>query len=218
MNLPTLSGQVLPDAPPWLQSPAPPNRKFQLSALADFHTGHRIRRRQISKHGTISIIRKRDIVSGRLNHDLEQATLPNLPASRLLRAGDVILHSHLECFTPLVFDAPSVCMTVAEPLVIIRIRNQAELLPEYLAWHIQTSEGQQALASYAGQGEAMEVAIEGLHCVVLAVPPPKTQRLISGIHQLYREEQLQAATAGQRPNYREAMTLEAILLKLARLG
>lgn len=125
----------------------PPYQPIPLSTLADFQPGLRVRRRQLAPDGSIAVIRKRDIVRGKLNPEPERAHLPNLPAALLLRAGDVILHSHLACFTPVVVDAPNVCMTVAAPLVLIRIRQSAALLPRYLAWHLQTAAGQKALAS-----------------------------------------------------------------------
>ncbi len=214
----TNSNPIAPELSAHHDGSTPPYQPIPLSTLADFHPGLRVRRRQLAPDGSIAVIRKRDIVRGKLNPELERAHLPNLPAALLLRAGDVILHSHLACFTPVVVDAPNVCMTVAAPLVIIRIRQSATLLPQYLAWYLQTSAGQKALASYLGQGAAVEVAIEGLYRVALRLPPPDTQQVIEGMYQLYRRCQQQAALTGQTALPIEAVKLETLLLRLARLG
>ena len=201
---------------------APPNysinhRPVQLSTMAAFQVGLRVRTYQIKPDGEVSIIRARDIVKGYLSYELEYANIRDFPKNHALQAGDVVLQSHYGTFTPIVIDEQRNPMACASPLVFIRIRDKAALLPEYLAWYLRTSEGHQTLAAYEKQGKPAFAAIEGLYAVRLAQPSPEVQRLISGISRLLRDFQDCAAVTSSAPiSAQDAETFDWVLCRLAQ--
>lgn len=201
---------------------APPNfpknhAPINLATLASFQAGLRVRTHQIKPNGDVAIIRKRDIVKGKLNFELEHATFRDFPRNHALQAGDVVLHSHYGTYTPIVIDEPAETMACASPLVLIRIQDKTALLPEYLAWYLRTSAGHQTLAAYEKQDKPVYAAIEGLYAVRLAKPRPEVQRLISGIARLFREFQEHAQLVGlDSVNVEESETFEGILCRLAQ--
>lgn len=173
MNSPAIAGHTAPARPIPQHSPL-----IQLSKLAHFQTGYSLRSEQKHPQGAFAVIQSKDVHQGVLAYELDRANIPDLPADQALQVGDVLLHARDAQYHAMVFDAAQDHFICAAPLLVIRLQDQASLLPSYLAWYLNTSAAQKMLSTYVGQGTPDEVNMEGLYMVQVLVPSVARQQQI----------------------------------------
>lgn len=154
----------------------------QLAHLISFYTGYQLKPAQKDPQGRILLIQKHDIASGILATTLQRANLPRLPPEQSLQPGDILLHApgaRNNRVALVLLDAPMPGALCVTPVVRIRVRDAATLLPGYLFWFLRTSMGQKMLTRYAGEGPPVDTLRESLHALTLPVPTMPVQQQIA---------------------------------------
>ena len=109
--------------------------KTTLNHVAEISTGLTLKRRVDDLgDGSTAIIQMKDL------SDLNKRLLPRrdvgpVKSHQFIKPGDLIFRSRGASFGAVVFnwDEPAIA---AAPLIVIRVKDNAQVLPEYLSWYI----------------------------------------------------------------------------------
>jgi hypothetical protein len=189
----------------------------RLADLAHLLPGYRLRASQIDPNGRFCLLQESDLPAPALpsaQPHAQRAALAHLPARHHVYAGDVLLARHAPGYHAHAVLAPAPMTLCAAPLWRIRIRDQASLLPAYLAWYLNTDAAQKMLRRFAGQGSARECLVEGFHSVALRLPPMAIQAEIANMVASFGETVAKAQAVQQM----KRQQLEATLLKMSQLN
>lgn len=105
-----------------------------------------------------------------------------------LKLGDVVFvargaRNFALCLQEVPF--PVVC---SQYFFLLRVRDSAELLPEFLAWQINGAPAQRYLASNAEGSDQLSIRRGVLENITIVVPPIAKQRLIIALARQARQE------------------------------
>jgi hypothetical protein len=173
MTHPTPAGAAcLPTA-----TPDEPNPLLRLSQLASITPGYRLLARQMDADGDIHLLRLQDFTPASATPvTTPRARIAHPPARQMLQAGDVVLALLGQTLLAAAVPEPEQPTLCTAPLWLIRILDQASVLPAYLEWYLNTNEAQAAARRYFGQGSVRECLQEGLHNLPVRVPPLAIQQ------------------------------------------
>lgn len=119
-----------------------------LASIAHLHSGYSARTALTkSPTGTTAIIQPKDIEAQTANDTatLERVRLPWTPPHHFIEAKDMVFCARTTLYRTLLLAAPTMRTLCIAPLIHIRVRDATRVLPEYLAWYLNTQAAQAAL-------------------------------------------------------------------------
>ena len=198
----------------WENGPAPnhgKNKNRQMSAnrpkiieIADIKTGYTLRTvPEISESGATAVIQMRDLL-GDDTVDCSNLTKIDLSKARdrtrqnHARKGDIILRSRgLTPTTAIIREDPGTAI-VASPLLVIRVKNRAQVLPDYLHWYLNQREAQTYLKRHAEGTLTSMISRANLIKLTVPLPTLAIQQNIADIAALATQERTLLTTLAKK--------------------
>jgi hypothetical protein len=109
---------------------------------------------------------------------LARAQIDTLTPHHFLQAGDVLLRSRGATNPAMMLANPAPKTLSPKQFMRIRIHDQATLLPAYLAWFLNTTPAQLALAQYVPQGRRSTLRLATLRQLEVPLPAVEGQQRI----------------------------------------
>ncbi len=150
-------------------------RRVKLAEIVDIIQGYPLAIEDKTEDGTICIIQSGDIENGCIKGYLSTADLPKLQENQILKTGDLVLEYRLGCVNTLLFVAGHIPITVAAPLVILRLHNLA-INMHYLATYLESQEGIALISATAPDGELEGFSQDKLMKLSFILPNIEKQR------------------------------------------
>jgi hypothetical protein len=188
------------------------NPVLPLAELAGFFAGFPMEEARKDTDKKVYLLQAQDLAAGQIPPEPPRAIIANLPPQQVLCAGDVILAATAHGYRAMVAYAPLLDTVCAAPLLVIRIRDQAKLDPDWLCCFLQTSAEQSLLARFATQDDSHDALLEGLDFVKLPLPGIGFQKTL--VQMAAEHRTMEAAGAAALAQLRQ--NNEAIWLTLAR--
>lgn len=159
--------------------------KIPLKEITEIRTGYPFRERIVSvEGGAYGVIQIRDIdKDGKLSMTSVSRVNMDLPAEHYMGVkGDVLLQNRGVRGIAAVLPAELPNLIVCSHFFIMR--PSANVLPEYLAWHINSPVGQGYIKSHRRGSYIPIIPKEGLSEMLVVVPPLEVQRRIVDLDRL----------------------------------
>lgn len=170
----------------------------KLAELATIRMGYPFRSRiEPVRDGDLAVIQMRDIDENRVRlEDALRIVLPDGWADHALHAGDLLFRSRGQSNGAALVPEGLGMAVASAPLVRIRPRR---VLPEYLAWFLNSPAAQAQLASVAEGTSVRMISTGSLGAVEIPLPPESVQHRIAEAAVLVDQEQtLMALIASRR--------------------
>ena len=172
--------------------------------IADIRTGYALRvTPEVSENGDTAIIQMRDLIDDD-TVDCTNLTKIDLHKARdrtrqnLARKGDIILRSRgLTTTSTIIREEPGNAI-VASPLLVIRVKNRAQILPDYLHWYLNQREAQTYLKRHAEGTLTSMISRANLIKLTVPLPSLEVQQNIADIAILATQEQTLLATLAKK--------------------
>ncbi|MEW6711977.1 MAG: restriction endonuclease subunit S [Candidatus Riflebacteria bacterium] len=187
--------------------------KIKLKKMADAQTGYSFRVRiEPDSNGSLAVIQMKDLRADN-TVDLSSLTrvdLPELKSHHLVEPGDLIFRSRgLETSAAMLSENPGQAI-VSAPLLRIRVKKAAKILPEYLNWYLSQSPAQAYFNSYAIGTAQKIINKEVLEELEIFVPTLRMQKKIVELAALAESEQkLTEKISEKRKQYVSALLMQA---------
>ncbi len=107
-----------------------------------------------------------------------------LPQLHLLSAGDLLFRTRGAQHLLLPLPDLKLPMACVAPLAAVRIFDQTQLLPAYLAWYVNDALTQQELAASPHRSGRLQLRSRALQELRIPLPLPAVQRQIVDLHTL----------------------------------
>lgn len=157
---------------------------FSLYQFADIQTGYHLKRGlQPGPHGNVELVRASD-VSCPLAQPLARVRMDAVPLHHLLQEGDLVFKIRGKSNPAALITAPQGPTICTSTLARIRIRDQARLLPAYLAWLLNSPQTQAMLEQHSLLTRIRVVPARVLKDLDIFVPSMARQRQIAKAHAL----------------------------------
>jgi len=165
--------------------------RVKLSELAAAQIGYQAKGSiEDDPDGTHLVIQSRDCPDdGKIRWDELSRILPEREPDRYtLRDGDVLFLAKGARRAAVAVRDPQPHAMPVSTFYILRVRDEDVLLPEYLAWYLNSAAGEH-LAAEARQGTTMPfVSLQALMELPVDLPPTATQRRVAMLDALLRRE------------------------------
>lgn len=166
--------------------------KTKLGHIADIQIGYLLRGRlENDPQGSHAIIQMRDVdVNGMVDMTTLTCFTPERDLQRYaVRAGTVLFQSRGRANVAFVIgDAPD-NVIASNHFFIVRL-DSSKLLPDYLAWYLNSSSTQNLLRYFTQGTTTMLISITDFKEFEIDVPPLDVQQKIVRIDELRRKEEL----------------------------
>ncbi len=131
-----------------------------------------------------------------------------------LQPGDLIFRSRTRNNTAVLVMTELTRTTCIAPLMLIRVKQQSQVLPAYLLWLINHPHTQQQIAALAcGKANSM-ITVAAMKGLDVGIPSLADQHKIVAASQLQQQAQcVEIALAAKRRAYYEQVTLQLVQLK-----
>ncbi len=149
---------------------------FQLADLADCFCGFPMETATKDTNQKVFLLQAPDLQTGEIPPELPRAIVANLPAGQTLLPGDIVIAQSGPAWRALPVAQPLAGTVCAAPLLVIRIKDQARLIPAWLCCYLHTQRVQGELRRYGEQDDAHEGVLSHLQALRLPVPPLEKQR------------------------------------------
>ncbi|WP_338849787.1 hypothetical protein V8J88_12075 [Massilia sp. W12] len=129
--------------------------------------------------GNVCLVRMQDMHDENAWQALPCVLAKNMPHANLLDpACDLVLRGRgqrltMRCVPQLTM--PTVCVS---PLMRVRVRDPARLLPQYLCWYVNTPQAQAQLQHQAYQSDIAQLRVHALDALCMPLPAPERQAMI----------------------------------------
>lgn len=166
-------------------------KEVALSTLGLIRTGHHFRERvEPSDSGNVRVVQAKDFTNnGKIDAaSLTPVDLDGYKKELVLQDGDIILRSRGGSNFPaaVIENLPFIAMP-SFPILLIRIQTK-NVLPDYLAWHLNQLKTQNKLQSEAMGTFVPTVSKTTLAGLLIPIPSMKVQKDIVTLNQLVEEE------------------------------
>ena len=168
--------------------------------IASIKTGYPFRTRlKTTESGGFSVIQMRNLRNGTVDcSDLAKTDIHNASENNLARRGDIILRSRGSgTHSAIIREDPGKAV-VASPLLVIRVKNRDEVLPEYLHWYLNEREAQNHMARHATGTIINIINKRALTELTVPLPSLAVQQNIADIAALAAQEQTLLATLAKK--------------------
>ena len=108
----------------------------------------------------------------------------------LLVAGDIIFAARGQRNFAAVITPNHMPVVCAPHYFVIRIKNAAKLLPEFLAWQLNQQDAQRYFAKTAEGSLQVSINRSALESIPLIIPEIKTQKLLVALNEKAKQEKL----------------------------
>jgi hypothetical protein len=182
-----------------------------LGAMAEVRSGYAFRSRlQHEPRGSLAVVQMKDVDGANAVHmsSASRVTLPGLAEHHLLRSGDLVFRSRGRSNGAALISGQVGPAVVAAPLLLIR---PSGVLPEYLAWYLNSPAAQAQLVAMAAGTSVAMISAESLRGLQVPIPQIEHQRRIAEIGALSLRE---GAIAQRIATLRQRRTVQ-LLLNLA---
>jgi len=165
--------------------------KIKIKALAMVQTGYTFRSRiEAVEDGRVSVIQMKDLLDDNTVdcNGLISIEMETVKEHHLVRKGDLFFRSRGHISTAaILLDNPGNAI-VAAPLLRIRVKNQKEVLPEYLNWYFSQRDAQIFLTSRARGTVQKMISKQAIEQLEIAVPSIEKQKTIVEMASLVARE------------------------------
>ena len=164
---------------------------FLLKDIAEIQTGYSFRNKLThSKSGNIYVIQMKDLDSEYVcnkNEDLFKIDSYNISDKHFVRQGDLFFKSRGKINnSSLLIDKMKAVLSA--PQLLIRIKNNDKVLPEYLNWYLGQPIAQSYFNSVSEGTSQKMISRTALANFEVLVPPIEKQLLITELSNLQRKE------------------------------
>jgi restriction endonuclease S subunit len=187
--------------------------KIKLRKMADVQTGYSFRGRiEPDSAGGLAVIQMKDLQADNTVDfsSLTMVDMSDVKSHHLVESGDLVFRSRgLETSAAIVLASPGQAI-VSAPLLRIRVKKTAKILPEYLNWYLAQNLAQAYFNSYAIGTAQKIINKEVLEELEVFVPPLKLQKKIVELAALAESEKmLVGAITRKRKQYVAALLMRA---------
>jgi len=192
--------------------------KVNLSTLANIRMGHSIRGSiKDEPDGDAVVVRMNnvDVARGIVHEDLARMKLPGKKAPQYLEAGEILFTArgrNNHAIFVSAEDIEKLGPTVAAPqFFVLSVKDQG-VVPEYLAWFINSRQGQLYFESRAEGVTVQNITRSSLGDLPVDAPPLSIQNEIIEMNRLWQHERdLNQEYINKRQIFLENMWLDMVL-------
>ena len=169
---------------------------MKVSHIAEISSGYQFRGRvQPDAAGNVAVLQVKDLKDGDMLPRIDRAALATVhfekdPSKYLLEPGDVLFLSRgHRVFAAAIGDVPA---NVIIPNYFYRLRpkrSAGSVLPEYLAWYLNSPKAQAQIKLVHAGSHMPVVALNDFNDLLIEVPPVAVQKSIVAVASLARREQ-----------------------------
>jgi len=168
--------------------------KINLSSIAKIQVGYQARGKvEENLDGNFIIIRPQDFDSnGKLNIDQAMRFFPSFnidPKNYLITDGDILVQARGQNHSAYLIDKEVINAVASNSFYIVRIRNDANIVPSYLAWWINQPKVQGYFEREQGLSTIPFISKSVLLKTKIIVPSISIQKRIGELIMLWKKEQ-----------------------------
>ncbi len=150
----------------------------KLSELVDIQTGYTFRGAIKNAGSGIRVIQAKDVSSGAIDYSSLPFVTDEIPESRLLREGDILLTSRGTFRAAVNYDdAPSVA---SSSLLVLRVRN-VDITPDFLSVYLNSDQAQACFSQSARGATIKGIRIPDLAAFNVPVLSRERQRELTDL-------------------------------------
>jgi len=175
----------------------------KLNTIATIQTGFSFRSGLSSTKDGIPVVQLKDIQNnGTVTVGaLSRVTDEGFRDAHLLSSGDLVFRSRGQQFTMAVIPEIDSRLVLSAPLFKISI-DRSTAIPEYIAWYVNSIEGQAYLESVSEGSSIKMISKVSLSEMMIPLPPISVQQSIAGLSQLtFREKELSILLLKKREHF-----------------
>ncbi len=169
------------------------------------------------KHGTMGsvIIQAGDVKGdGRISEPEFSLTGHTNLEGQALTTQDVLLISRGQQNRAVPIRDEHTGMVASNSFLVIRVLGNQDVMPEYLAWFLNSDKGQKRLSEVRRGSNIMYISKKGLSGIEVDIPDMDTQRLIVEMERLKsREQDILKQIAGKRKKFIEQVMFNYVQRK-----
>jgi len=190
-------------------------RFMKLHEIAIIQSGYPFRGRiPGNTNGNISVLQMRDITLGNeiMWHNLLQADIEGRREPDLLTADDILFAAKgMQNYAYHIKRVPKRCVA-APHFYQIRVKNNQQVLPEFLAWQINQRPAQSYFSKLTEGSITLSIRRSVLENLYIKIPPLKTQKQVIQLYSCFVKEREISLQLMDNRKKQITVTLEKILI------